>query len=423
MGARDGEPDRAVKVLLDRRPFAVPYQRFRREIETHRSIGARPDVVPMLDWNLPEAPSKGDRAWLSMPIATPIREAVNGASLETVVEAVASVARTLFALRDLHGIAHRDVKPGNLYRSEGHWAVGDLGLVDVPGAEALTEPDRIVGPANFVAYEMMVSAQNADPFVADVYSLAKTLWVLATAQTWPPPGHQPVGDPTRSIGAYREHRGSRDLDRLVDLSTRSASERPTMDAFADECEAWLAPRRTASRSDLDLQDIADRIRSRRAPEIASEERAREVQAAASETTSRLLDGADPLLEAARKALFKSDVNDVDDVTRSLVFPLKALGLPAPVMHWHAGVRSIGPGRLPMGFRLMVASTLLDNDEIYLAGACLVAREQVLGSAFSRRYGGWQGRPGSLTAANAVDDILSEMSQDLPVALAVFADQL
>ena len=72
----------------------------------------------------------------------------------------------------------------------------------MPGAEILTEPDRIVGPANFVAYEMMTSADSADPYRADVYSLAKTLWVLATGQLGLLPGHQPGTNHLQAIGAF-----------------------------------------------------------------------------------------------------------------------------------------------------------------------------------------------------------------------------
>ncbi len=222
--ARDGEEERAVKILRDRRADTVSYQRFRREIETHRQLGSRPDLVPMLDWHLPEEPNRRDRAWMSMPIAVPVREALANAPLELVIEALAAFAETLADLQTRFGIAHRDVKPGNLYRHDGAWAVGDLGLIDLPGADSLTEPDRIVGPANFVAYEMMSSPATADPHLADVYSLAKTLWVLATGQTWPPPGHQPHGEGLQAIGAYgRTHAPPS----LIGSSTAAHAGRPS----------------------------------------------------------------------------------------------------------------------------------------------------------------------------------------------------
>ncbi len=125
--------------------------------------------------------------------------ALAGQPLEEVVRAMAAVARTLSALKGSHGLAHRDVKPGNLYWLDGRWLVGDFGLVAVPDVEELTKSDRPMGPVHFTAYEMIVNPAHADPFPADVFSLAKTLWVLAVDQRFPPAGtSQPTPVATRS---------------------------------------------------------------------------------------------------------------------------------------------------------------------------------------------------------------------------------
>lgn len=50
-----------------------------------------------------------------MPIATLISEAPRGRPLGDVAAAVASIADTLWRLQRDFGIAHRDIKPGNLY--------------------------------------------------------------------------------------------------------------------------------------------------------------------------------------------------------------------------------------------------------------------------------------------------------------------
>jgi len=423
LAERDGEEARALKVLLDRRPAAVTYQRFRREIETHRAIGTRADVLPMLDWNLPETPTKRDRAWMSMPVAVPVRDALAGTPLERVVEAVASFAATLVALTTGFGIAHRDIKPGNLYRFGESWAVGDLGLIDVPGAESLTEPDRIVGPANYVAYEMMVSADTADAHKADVYSLAKTLWVLATGQTWPPPGHQPAALPLQAIAAYRAHPRTAELDRLIDWATRDPSARPSMEAVVEELNAWLAPRAMTDPTDLNLDDIAARIRTRFAPVIAAEDRAADVRVAAEETVQQFLDAMQSLVEAAEAALPRSDLNPADILTENLLLPSRAMGRAQVESYWHTGVHAVGPGHRSMAFRLMAAVALLDNDEMHIAGAYLVAPERVMGSAFSKRYGPWTSIPGSLAAAEAVGGMVEAMCGDLEAALTAFAESL
>ena len=80
-----------------------------------------------------------------MPIATPIAKALEGRPLADVVTAVAAIAETLTRLQRDFGIAHRDIKPGNLYELGGAWLIGDFGLIAVPDAKP-TVDGRQVGP-------------------------------------------------------------------------------------------------------------------------------------------------------------------------------------------------------------------------------------------------------------------------------------
>ena len=91
-----------------------------------------------------------------MPIATPIAPALEGRPLADVVGAVAAIADTLARLQRDFNIAHRDIKPGNLYKLAGSWPIGDFGLVALPDAESLTVDGRQVGPAHYTAYEMIL---------------------------------------------------------------------------------------------------------------------------------------------------------------------------------------------------------------------------------------------------------------------------
>jgi hypothetical protein len=401
---RDGEPERAVKILRDRRPDAVSYQRFRREIETHE-------------------PTRRDRAWMSMPIAEPVRDALSGGPLEAVVEAVAAFANTLAELRESYGIGHRDVKPGNLYRHEDAWAVGDLGLIDLPGADSLTETDRIVGPANFVAYEMMTSAATADPHLADVYSLAKTLWVLATAQVWPPPGHQPHGNQLQAIGAYRAHARTADLDRLIDQCTRTPQERPPLARFAAELRAWLDEPTVNEHENLDLGDLAARVRGQLAPELARREVAADRRDAAQRDAGQLSDALQPLIEAVGDAAPNTQIVPDLELVNPMLLPPTTIAAPAVEDHWLYGARVVGPGQLPMDFNLMALVAALDNGLEHIAGAYVVKRERLLGAAFMKKYGPWQVIPGNLEARQAIRTLADEMSNDLRAALQAFVDAL
>ena len=141
-----------------------------------------------------------------------------------------------------------------------------------PDAERLTAPGKVIGPANFVAYEMMESPLNADPAPADVYSLAKTLWVLATGSRWPPPGHQRVGE-SPSVGAYRPHPRVEALDALIDRATRfNAAERPAMSTLAADLKTWLElPRPKPGLTDL--AEIGAELQRRAAPHIEASDAA------------------------------------------------------------------------------------------------------------------------------------------------------
>lgn len=284
--AGDGEREIALKVLRNRRVESEPYARFRREIETLCTLGERPGILPLLDFHLPETLGKGQRAWLAMPLATRIDQALAESELSEIVQAVAAIANTLAELHAHSGLAHRDLKPQNLYLSDDVFVVGDFGLVAFPDAERLTAPGKVIGPANFVAYELMENPLDADPAPADVYSLAKALWVLSTSSRWPPPGHQPAGD-SPSVGAYRPHLHAVALDRLVDRSTRlNPAERPPMSTFAADLKVWLElpppnPELT------DLAALGAELRRRSAPHVEASAAASRLDAAAYALSERL----------------------------------------------------------------------------------------------------------------------------------------
>jgi serine/threonine protein kinase len=102
----------ALKVINAKHVERESYRRFVREIEFLRDHQSVDGLLPLVDAYLPEEPTRTDQPWLAMAIATPIDEALRGRPSD-VVDAVATIADTLWRLQRDLGIAHRDIKPGN----------------------------------------------------------------------------------------------------------------------------------------------------------------------------------------------------------------------------------------------------------------------------------------------------------------------
>jgi serine/threonine protein kinase len=154
--------------------------------------------------------------------------------LPHVVEAVGHIARTLADLA-AEGVLHRDIKPENLFKLDGEWVIGDFGLVKYPEQEAVTRHGQRLGPSYFMAPEMRRNADTADAELADVYSLAKTLWAIA-ARSDPPPGQ------LRRDTSTLQHSRAKLLEPLLERCTAdNPRERPRLHELAEELSWWAEP--------------------------------------------------------------------------------------------------------------------------------------------------------------------------------------
>jgi hypothetical protein len=89
---------------------------------------------------------------------------------------------------------------------------------------------------------MLLAASTSDGLKADVYSLAKVLWVVATGQNFPLPGSHDATVEAFRIGRYIKSPGTSLLDALVVASTTiEPDRRPSMGEFANEMNLWLNP--------------------------------------------------------------------------------------------------------------------------------------------------------------------------------------
>jgi hypothetical protein len=403
-----GSAEVALKVIKETQTDQETYTRFVREVTILERLGPQPGVLPMLESHLPESPTKADRAWLTMPIASPMASVLEDRQLKEVVSAVHSVAETLARLMRDHGIGHRDIKPGNLYELDGQWLIGDFGLVAVPGAEALTGDGRQVGPAHFTAYEMILNPSTADPHPADVYSLGKTLWVLATGQRYAPEGHQPAGVRGIRIGDFRPHPRAPELDEEIALMTQHRPEiRPTMEQVAADLAAWqeLADRDPV----FDLSGAAARMRAKIERAMSEQDAEQQAKDQAAAAARRLQELFDPINVELKRVYAGTEIDLMnDELTRNTL----RVYLPGHgrIWDWRRCTR-VAPldGPTAMTLRVSRALELFDDKELYLHLQVLVAPAATMGQAFSWQLQNPHHAPvGTIEAAKMLDDGIGQL---------------
>lgn len=226
--------DSAIKLLT--KPKQVAYDRFRDEVKVMSECGVA-GVVPIVDFHLPDDYAK-KRAWYVMPLGTPLSEKLYGAELSAIVASIADIGHTL---SELHArkIFHRDLKPENLISIGGVACVGDFGLVAYPEKKNLTNVKERLGPRWTMAPEVVRQGAAAESSKADVFSLAKSLWILITGN---PQGFdgQYAPDSAASIGAYAGESFIEPLEAILSAATdHQPSSRPTMAELVARLRDWL----------------------------------------------------------------------------------------------------------------------------------------------------------------------------------------
>ena len=416
----------ALKVINATKVDREPYQRFVREIGFLREHQAVSGLLPLLDAYLPERPSRGDQPWLAMPIATPLPEALEGKSLVEVVEAVAAIAATLDRLQSDFNIAHRDIKPGNLYELDGSWLIGDFGLIALPDAEPLTAEGRQVGPAHYKAYEMILNPLTADPHPADVYSLGKTLWVLATGQSYPPEGYQPSGTRGFQIGDFRPHARADALDDEVGLMTRlRPEERPLKAQVARDLAAW---RELATEPvEFDVSDARVRFRARLESRISEQDVIEQYKDLAHAAVRRLQELTLPLNEGLKSLYSRTQVDlATDEMTRNLLQTHLYMGDSREIVFRWQRCTLIVPFDHPgsPALRMSRALEVFDDGMLAIRLWVHVGPEGVAGGYYFDWQPQYESVPvGSIEAEKLLEDGIRELSGALKKGVNAFVDHL
>ena len=421
---REGEDrDVALKVINSAKATAEPYRRFVREVEFLRGLGSYGGVLPLLDAHLPGQPSNRDRAWLAMPVATPIDRALDDAPLETVVEATAMFAETLTRLADEHGLGHRDVKPGNLYELDMQWLVGDFGLIDLPDVEELTRSGRPLGPAHFTAYEVVADPTTAASGPADVFSLGKTLWVLATGNRWPPDGHQPAATPNLSVRDLREHPKAELLDRLIDSMTRlDPAARPAMKQVGQDLRAWLEL--SVERRAFDVAAHRAAFRDKLAGELASQDLQEERKELALAALRSLNEQTKPLNGALRELHPRAQIDRMDDkLSNNTLQTTPTSASPAIEFSWvRCSSVSTGPDYSPFALRMGRGLELTGTGELLLRWMIDVGPVKHSGSEMWVRSDDHVAPVGSVEQERTIERFVDELGAALMKAIEVFVEK-
>lgn len=226
----------AIKILEDKKD-KVKTSRFIDEIKIMDKLRNISGVIPILESNT-------DEYWYVMPVAEPIMDHLEGCEnrIGEIKRAVKQLTVTLFQMQKLH-IAHRDIKPGNLYYYDKRYCIGDFGLVDFPEhVKDLTDAYRNMGAKFTIAPEMMRYPKEADGLKADIYSMAKSIWMLLTRDELGFEGVYNYLDESHGLRYRKELEGEHlaELEQLLHNATSNAPEdRPSIEEFQGEIKNWI----------------------------------------------------------------------------------------------------------------------------------------------------------------------------------------
>ncbi len=231
----------------------------------------RTGILPLIDsYLMYPSSSKHDTLWFVMPWAEPFPKLPGGENLHELVSKFYLIAATL---AELHAEMkwHRDIHPGNLFLYDGRPVIGDFGLVDYPDREVITGEDERIGARNYVAPELREYAEHGAADKADVYSLAKCFWVIASGKPVPPDHQLRRETKDLRLSTHCPHKYSDSLDVLMHKSTEyEPSLRPTMKEFAVELFEWLKIGIASPSTSLDLSALAKECQNVFEPRIAAE---------------------------------------------------------------------------------------------------------------------------------------------------------
>ncbi len=227
------------------------YLRFKDEVRILTELNGRPGVIPILHQYLPEYPSLSEPGYFVMPLAITIVDYLKGIKPALFFSTIINLSRVLSDIHDLN-ISHRDIKPDNILVLKNVPVFSDFGLADFPNKKKISKLNEKIGAKWTIAPEMERISSLAEFQKADVYSFAKTLYILLTNQQYSFEGQYipnssisldkyiklRINDPLKSIDEW-EYTSVVQLEQLlIDSTNNDPSKRPSSLEFSERLNEW-----------------------------------------------------------------------------------------------------------------------------------------------------------------------------------------
>lgn len=248
------------------------YRRFCDEVEILKKIRKSEGIIEIIDYNLPENPTTINKPYYVMPLGTTFTEFIKNKKHDFVYSLFIQIC---YAVKFLHDneITHRDIKPANILVVNSKPVLSDFGLVDFPEKKNISSNNEPIGPKWTIAPEMQRISSSAEFKKADIYSLAKTLWIIFTNNKWGFEG-QYIANSSISLDKYMDlaiHKMTLVtewncqsivlLERLIiDATSNDVDKRPNIEEFIKRLEQWFRSNdEFRERNPMEWEDALKRI--------------------------------------------------------------------------------------------------------------------------------------------------------------------
>ena len=193
-------------------------------------------IIPTVEKNLPDKLTDKTPYYI-MPLAESAEKKIQGGSIEEKVKAILDVAETLSKLHE-RKIYHRDIKPENILYYNSRVSLVDFGLVHYPDKKEVSLNNEEIGPKWTMAPEMRRESSKADGAKADIYSLAKTLWIFLTERRKGFDGQYSTESIIDLKKFYPESYTSPIDNLLIAATDNDPRRRPSVDEFISGLRKW-----------------------------------------------------------------------------------------------------------------------------------------------------------------------------------------